>query len=504
MAALNLKRNSAFNLAGGVIPALASLAVMPIIVHGLGGEGYGLLVLITSILGYFALLDVNVTAGSTKFIAEHHAHGDDALVSQTINFGLMIYLAIGLIGAMLLFMLSGWLAGAVFNVAPAQHALAASCLKVAAVGFLFGQIQTYLQSIPQALMRYDLTFRFEVSFGLAVSLGSVALLHAGFGLLAIIWLRVILSIVNVVLLATSIYHLMPRLRWHMPQRQTVRAMTHFSAYSFLSRVAALSYAHGDKLIIGAVVGMKPLAVYAVAATVGNRVLGMMYRVSAVLLPAASSLSARGDEARLQVIYLKISRYVVYVNLSALLLLGVFAEPLLRHWIGAEYSVGGALVLQLVALGQFVDSLTNLPSLVNDGRGHPRVTGLFALSRAVLGLALVFGLVQAFGIVGAAWGHLLSALIMTTVFVGYVHGRTVPVALPHLLRRSWAAPVLGASAVAAFTALAYQHTSGSVRYLLSLAAVAMGVLAVYGWCVVLLPDDRLLATGWLRTRFRGSA
>lgn len=500
MATLNLKRNSAFNLLGGLLPALAALAVVPFIVRGLGGEGYGLLVLVTSILGYFALLDINITAGSTKYVAEHHQRGDIARVNQTIGFGLLVYLGIGLVGAVLLYTLSAWLAASVFNVAPGQRLLAAQCLQVAALGFLFGQIQVYLQSIPQALMRYDITARFEVAFGLAVPLGSVALIQAGFGLVAVVWLRVLLSLLNAALLARSIRALLPGLRWQPPQRDIVRGMSGFSAYAFLSRVAALSYAHGDKLIIGAVVGMKPLAVYAVAATVGNRVLGLMYRVSAVLFPAASALAASGDDARLRAVYLKLGRYVVYVNLSALLLIGVFAEPLLRHWIGAEYSAGGTLVLQLVALGQFVDSLTNLPSLVNDGRGHPAVSGLFAITRALLGLAAVYALVVHHGITGAAWGHLLSAVVMTTAFVLYVHGRTVPVRMRDVIARGWMAPMLGASAVAALTWLAYQQSTGQVAELLLLIAGATVLLAMYGWQVVLLPDDRRMAAQWLRRRF----
>lgn len=499
MAALNLKRNSAFNLIGGVIPALAALAVVPVIVRGLGAEGYGLLVLVTSILGYFALLDVNITAGSTKYVAEHQARGNSHLVNQTIGFGLLIYLAIGLVGASLLYTLSGWLAGSVFNVTPAQHDMAAQCLKIAALGFLFGQLQIYLQSIPQALMRYDITSRFEIAFGLAVPLGSVVLLQAGFGLLAIVWLRVFLSLVNALLLVRSIGLLLPQLRWEAPQRETMRNMGSFSAYAFLSRVAALSYAHGDKLIIGAIVGMKPLAVYAVAATVGNRVLGLMYRVSAVLFPAASALAASGDEARLKAVYLKLSRYVVYVNLSALLLLGVFAEPLLRHWIGVDYSMGGALVLQLVALGQFVDSLTNLPSLVNDGRGHPRTSGLFAITRAVLGLVAVYLLVGQCAIVGAAWGHLLSAVVMSAAFVIHVHGRTVPVSLRDLVVKSWSAPMLGATAVAVLTAWAFRHSTGGVQQLAGLVAAATALLALYGWLVVVLPADRQAATRWLLRR-----
>lgn len=504
MTALNLKRNSAFNLLGGVVPAVAALAVVPFIVHGLGAERYGLLVLVTSILGYFAILDVNITAGSTKYLAEYHQRGDVSRVNQTVSFGLVVYLGIGITGCAILYALSDWLVREVFRVSPAELPLAAECLRIAAIGFLFGQLQVYLQSIPQALLRYDLTARFEMAFGLIVPLGSVLLLQLGHGLVAIVWLRVLLSLVNAALLARTVLSLLPALRWQPPQRDILVGMGQFSAYAFLSRVAALSYAHGDKLIIGAVVGMKPLAIYAVAATVGNRVLGLMYRVSAVLFPAASALAASGDESRLRAVYLRLSRYVIFVNLSALLLIGVFADPLLRAWIGADYAAGGALVLQLVAAGQFVDSLTNLPSLVNDGRGHPRVSGLFAITRAVLGLAAVYGMVHQFGITGAAGAHLLSALVMTAAFVHYVHGRTVPVSLGELVRQGWAVPMVGASVIGVVVAVLFDHLDGSRASVIALVGAAAVLLAAYGWYAVLLAEDRGRLQHWLRRRPRGTS
>ena len=62
----------------------------------------------------------------------------------------------------------------------------------------------------------------------------------------------------------------------------------FSAWSFLSRFAALSYAYADKLIIGALAGVTALAWFTVASTLANRVLGLTYRLSGVFFPAASA------------------------------------------------------------------------------------------------------------------------------------------------------------------------------------------------------------------------
>ena len=68
-----LLRNSLWHLSGSALPALVALATVPLMIRGLGLEGFGVVMLITSVVGYFGVLDVNLSAGSIKFLAEHHA-----------------------------------------------------------------------------------------------------------------------------------------------------------------------------------------------------------------------------------------------------------------------------------------------------------------------------------------------------------------------------------------------------------------------------------------------
>ena len=59
---LNLVRNAWSNLLGAAIPALVMLATVPLVVKGLGDASYGVYSLVTAIVGYFAVIDINVTA----------------------------------------------------------------------------------------------------------------------------------------------------------------------------------------------------------------------------------------------------------------------------------------------------------------------------------------------------------------------------------------------------------------------------------------------------------
>jgi len=501
-----IKRNAIYNLAGGTLPALVSLVVVPLMVRGLGSEGYGLYALVLAIVGYFALIDINATAGSVKFLAEYSAAKNSDGINQVFSLGFLIYLCIGLLGACAIYALSSHLVVHVFSIDRNLTVLAQRCLEVAAIGFFFGQLQVYLQSVPQALLRYDITGRIEMLFGSLLPLLAVVLLAAGYGLLEIIALRVAASAVNCLLLWRSIRSLLPTLRMVRPRAALAGQLFRFSAYSFLGRAATLTYQHADKLLIGSLVGMKALAYYTVAANLANGLLGMTYRLASVVFPSTSMLAAKGQFDALRQLYFTASRYMLYLNGALLLLLAVFAKDLLLLWVGPDFAEHGSTILALIALAQFFSSQTNVPSLLNDGLGHPQVTGGFAVTRAVVGLVAVYLLASIHGAQGAALAHMLVSCLVTVVFLLYVHGRTVPYRLSEVMTHAYAVPIGVLTGVAAVTYGASHMVGERPPLLAATAAVGALLLVVLGVCLVAMPAEKqTLRSQWraLLARLRGA-
>jgi len=320
----------------------------------------------------------------------------------------------------------------------------------------------------------------------------VGVLMLGYGLFEVILLRVVASTIHCCVLSFWVRRLLPGLAWRRPTAALRRELLGFSAYSFLSRFATLSYAYADKLIIGALVGVTGLAYFTVASTLANRILSLTYRLSGVFFPAASALAARGELERLNHLYLKASRYVVFINASVLVLVAVFSYQILYYWMNPQFARAGQVVLAVMALSQFIDSLTSLPSLVNDGMGHPRFSGLFALARAGFGLLVVYLGVAGWGIDGAAWGHLLASILLTSAFLFAVHGRTVPTRLGDLVSRAYLPSVAGVLVVAAMAYAGNRAFDGGPLDLALLVLLTGGLLLGYGSLFVIEKGDRDLA------------
>lgn len=480
--------NSFANMIGGVVPALASLITIPYIVTQLGEVNYGVLAMVMAIVGYFAILDLNLTAGAVKYVAEYHALGRRKELGQTITFGALIYLAIGIAGAIVLYLGAPLWTDWLFNVPATLRPLTVDTLELAACGFMFGQLQSYAQGLPQALQRYDVSARIEAAFGTLIPVLTVLLLWLGCGLYEVVLLRVVASAVNLSVLWLAVRRLLPEFRFVRPERAVMLQLAAFSGFAYLSKLAATAYAHADKLIIGALAGMSALTYYVVPFTLVSRVFAMTYRLVGVVFPATSELAAKGEMARLERIYLSAARYVFFLNASVVLVFVLFAYEILYFWMGPTFANEGAIIMALIALAVLVDSATNLPSLVNDGLGHPRVTSLFAIARATFGLLLAYILVKQQGILGAALAQLGVSLVMASAFLLYVHGRSVPYSLVRLLRYAYLPTALWGGALAALVYLLKPAQPSLVQIALNLAVLAL-ILLGFGYRFVLTPHHR---------------
>lgn len=421
-----LIRNSLWNVTGSALPAIAALASVPLLIASLGVEGFGIVTLVSSVIGYFAVLDINLSAGAIKYLAESHAAGDKQRFDETFWFGALFYGLLGMVGGLAIFFGGALLVDGIFNLPAHSHATTVLAMQVGAAGFALNQMQSYLLVVPQSLQRYDRSAQSEAFFGVLVNVASViAALLVG-SVAAVIAARVLVSLLNVLYLAWLIRSLKLEIRLAWPGPDVRAALTRFSAYAYLSKIATTLHQHGDKLIVGALAGPVALTFYTVPATLASRILGLTYRLSSVIYPMTSALAASARIHELRPIYLGTMRYVTYINLIALGVIVLAGDEFLRHWVGENFVIQGYPVLVLMTVALLFDSLTNIPSMVNDALGYPEVSGRFALLRGLLGVGLVYVGALIAGIVGAAVAHLVTALVMSISFLLFVHERTVPV------------------------------------------------------------------------------
>jgi len=483
-------RNSAFHFAGGLLPAVALFVTIPILLHRMGPDAYGALVLITSIVGYFGIMDVNATAGTVKYVAEHQARGEHDEVGRVVSFGLLIYLGIGLAGAAALFLGAPWLVDTVFNIPLNWRDDALMALQVSALAFFFGQLQLFLQSIPQALGRFDLTGQFDALFGTLVPLATIAVVLGEGGLTEIVVARLVLSICHCAVLLLAVRRLLPGLRLRRPDRTTTRKVASFSAYSYLQRLASVTYLNADKLLIGAQQSMSALTTYVVPYTLVSRVFALVQRLTQAIFPLSSALDARGDQAALKATFIYVSRYIAFLNVGLCLILATFAREILTYWLHKEADPAAVLIVIVVAYTLMVESLTNVPTLVNDGLGKPHITGISAILRVSAGVLAAAWVLQWGGIVEVAISQLVVSLVFVTAFLAFVYRFSLPWTFRSIARRVYGVNVFLLAAGSSLVVWRWNEQVLPVWIFLSGVLLIVLGLAAYGWLLVLSSEHRI--------------
>ncbi len=500
----SLLKNSAANAVGLAGPAIAQLVTLPFIVRALGDTDFGIYALVMAIVGYFAFLDINLTVGAVKFIAEYDSLDKRKEVNQVVTLGLGFYTAIGLVGAVLIFALAEPLVTRFFTMPREHQSLAVDATRLAALGFLFGQLESFLTGVAQGMRRFTVSAAMQIAAGVLTPVLTVLVLWLGYGLIEVIALRVVLAFLGVVVLLAITRKLIPHLRLVAPGMQTLRQVGSFSAFAYFSTVASIIYFQADKLIIGALIGVAALPYYVIPFTLASRLMGLTFRMAHVIYPEASRLGAMKQFDRLAEVYFSATRYIFFANVYLLLLIGLFGHEILHYWMGPEYAEKGTPIMVLILCALIVDSTTNIPSMVNDGLGHPKVTGFFALGRAATGLALIAAGTWAGGIVGAAVGQLVTFTLYAAALLAFVHGRTVPFRLRDLLVRSYVPILLPAAALGAAVLLLRPAAPLGIWSFVVLATAVVTAWTIYGLVYVLQQHDAAALQTLIRRRLRGQS
>jgi O-antigen/teichoic acid export membrane protein len=261
----------------------------------------------------------------------------------------------------------------------------------------------------------------------------------------------------------------PRAHW-----QAFRRLLSFGVLSSMSGLFSSTTYQFDRLFIGALLGTGAVTFYVVPVTLARVIAAVTGRLATVLFPLASELSSTGQPERLRDIYLRSSRFIVVINTALAVPLIGLAYPTLRFWMGPSFADAGAVVMVLIVAAYYLTALTVVPAYVVGGMGHPGITAVFSWITAILNLSLLFPLIRAYGIVGAAWSCLIS-VSHSPLDIIYVNRRVIKVSSWQLFRCSYAGPLAaGAVALAVARLIVAQH----VHSLPVLAAAFAGLFAFY--------------------------
>ena len=160
------------------------------------------------------------------------------------------------------------------------------------------------------------------------------------------------------------------------------------------------------------------------------------------MPIASELHAADDQTRLKAVFLTGTRLTLAIFCAIGVTIAALAKPALTVWVGRDYAMYAPIVVVLVIAG-FIELCQYPAGAVLQGMTRHRPLAAIAVVSAVANLVISIVLIQRIGIIGAAVGTLIPAILEGFLLVLPYTLRVLGVPAKALIREAFVPALLPA-------------------------------------------------------------
>lgn len=410
------KTNIIANIVGQGVTGVLNVVFVPLYIHFIGIEAYGLIGLFTVLQVWLTLLDVGMSPTLSREMARYTAGSigareiGDLLYSVT---WLCVGLAVVIAGSLAFasdFIASSWLNARTLSHDEVRHALIAMAL-VIGLRFVEGVQRSALIGLQHQVW-------------LNVLIVSMAVLRAG-GALAILTLvsptvqaymlwQAAISLLSLVAIVAKLGAVLPKLpeRRHF-SRKALLDVRAFAGGMFGITLLAILLTQVDKLLLSRLLPLDQFGYYMLASSVTSMLYLIAAPVTQAIYPVFVKLSESRETATLTDRYHAASQLVAVLLAPAALILMLFPHTVLLAWSNDSHLAGQtAALLSLLALGCFSNALMYVPHQLQLAHGWTSLSLRFNFVAVVL-------LVPAVLIAVPHYGPAAAAIIFVVLNVGYM-------------------------------------------------------------------------------------
>jgi O-antigen/teichoic acid export membrane protein len=474
-------RNVLWNFAGQVAPLFAAVFAIPLLISGMGVDRFGLLTLAWMVIGYFSLFDLGLGRALIKLVSEKLGEGRLAEIPQLVWTALFLMASLGVAGAGIMFVLTGWLVTSVLKIPASLQVEAFDTFHLLAWSVPVVILTAGFRGILEAHRRFDLVNIVRLPLGVLTFIAPLAVLPFSSRLDLVVMLLLGLRLLICVIQAALCERVMPGLwRRFSFSSHLVRPMLGFGGWMSVTNVVGPLMIYMDRFLIGSVLGMAAVAYYVTPYEIITKLLVIPGALSGVLFPMFSANLA-SDRVQAAELFSRSVRWLFLALFPAVLLATVFAADGLRLWLSDEFSLHGAGVLQWLAAGVLINSMAQVPFAFIQGAGRPDLTAKLHLLELPLYLVVLWLFMQQWGIVGAAAAWTLRAGI-DAVALFMMSGL-----LERDLNRALKQDALTFTLALVVLALGSGPEGGAAR--IAFAAVIMALFVILAWHYLLSGAER---------------
>ncbi len=397
---------SAFwNILALIVAAVVGLILAPIIIRGIGTEGYGLYSIILMIGGFVALQDMGLGEATLMYVSKYYARNDLEGINRVLGATLSVYCITGVIGCGLIEIFASQIVG-IFKIDPGNIPVAIVALRVAGISFLLTTFCGALQKIPEAVQRYDISSKLQMCMTVFRYGMMIVVVKMGVGISGLAAVLAGSAMINIIVCFFIAHHLIPGVecRPHI-RKDGLREVFSFGIFSFINQLISSISLYMDRLILGVFFGTADVGYLAAPKDLLMKVQGMSGAAGQALFPRFSATDEGPEMERLYSFSLwALTSFSILLFIPAAIIMPVF----LSLWVSPEFAEHSADVARLLAVGLAFNGGTGAYVALLKGTGRIQWMTVIFTTLAVGLTVLTAVLVYKMGLIGAGVRLILAS------------------------------------------------------------------------------------------------
>jgi O-antigen/teichoic acid export membrane protein len=400
---MSLHRNTAWNIAGNVLPLLVGAATIPFLLKQIGMERFGILTLLWTIIGYFSLFDFGVGRALTQQIAACRNNSRVVEIPQIMKVGLEFTVITGIVGAVILSLSAFPLSHYGLGISPSLRQETFISLLIAAVGIPMATCTTGLRGCLEAFENFRLSNFARTFLGVSLFLAPAisVVLHGNSLVMMTLWLL----LARALSLVLSFWYVMKlslgRFWVTKVDNPNVRKnLMSFGLWMTVTNLVSPLLVSLDRFVLSFLLGASVIAYYTLPFEFLVRLLIIPGAVGASLLPSlAKEYSIQSTTAHATMI--TVCKQIAII--MAILCIGAasLCYPLMNFFISTDFASKAWLIVVILSVGVFINGLAYIPYTALHAKGNAKPTGILHLSELIIYVPVLLVFVHFAGLHGAA-------------------------------------------------------------------------------------------------------
>lgn len=411
---------------GYAIPMLVNLFSTPFLLKELGNAAYGLNSIVAVIIGYLTFMDMGLDLPITKFLAEFKAKKDIRSQNRLLSTTLQLYLLIGVIGAIIIFLLSRWFAIYVFKIPSDLLADAILTFRIAGIGFIGSVGMSWGRALAMGLQRFEISYTISLSSSILGTLIGLIAVYFGYGVVGYVTSKTIFTVLSGPVYFFTTKKLLSgfKFKWGL-DRELINKIKNYIGYGVFNRILSSLTSRIDQTLIGMWIGVAAAGIYAVPFFIMNSMVYMMSYMLGFTFPMASELHSLGQMDKLRDIYMRSSRFIAATAGLCFSLLFALGSSFFLLWT-PTIAEEASKVFPLLCIAGYLNVVTaSIPNNIIVGLGRIKEFVIYNSIRSIFFLISCLILIKPLGIAGAGWSLLITCTIniiyfyiVTTKYIGF--------------------------------------------------------------------------------------